>query len=413
MVLHQSAGSDATFFIGVKFGGARVKAITAIVFVLVLFVSAWPQATPDHRFYNESKRAVIPFDLYKNQIFIPVQVNGSRPLWFILDTGANAAFLDETIAQELGLKAEGGAETQGVGSKGVQMKFLKNITFALPDLEFFDDKAFALDYGQNFAFQGRETHGVFSYDFLKRFVVTIDYGNRLLTVTEPDAALPNNGEVFPLTFKHGLPYVEAEITVAGNPPQKLTFLVDVGSGDTVDWPNLGISKGKLLETVTGVGLGNNEKRGFTGRGTLRLGKFEFKEIPIHCCGGNELGNHLIGGELLRRFTVTLDYPHQRMVLLPNHDLSKSFPFDSSGLILRQERDTRLFRIKTVIPASPAAEIGLQPFDLIEQVNGVPAKQWTLETLDEAFSEPGRTFDLVVSSQNGRKKSVKLLTRTLI
>jgi len=56
---------------------------------------------------------------------------------------------------------------------------------------------------------------------------------------------------------------------------------------------------------------------------------------------------------------------------------------------------------------------LQPSDLIEQVNGVPAKQWTLETLDEAFSEPGRTFDLVVSSQNGRKRSVKLLTRTLI
>jgi len=73
----------------------------------------------------------------------------------------------------------------------------------------------------------------------------------------------------------------------------------------------------------------------------------------------------------------------------------------------------LFRIKTVIPGSPAAEIGLQPSDLIEQVNGIPAIQWTLETLDEAFSEPGRTFDLVVSSQSGSKRSVKFLTRTLI
>ncbi|HEV8368787.1 MAG TPA: aspartyl protease family protein [Pyrinomonadaceae bacterium] len=342
-----------------------------------------------------------------------MQVNGSRPLWFILDTGANTAVLDETIAQELGIKAEGGGETQGVGSNSVQMKFLKNITFALPDLEFFDDKIISLDYRPNFAFQGREMHGLFSYDFLKRFIVTIDYWNRLLTVTEPDAVVQRNGEVFPLTFKHGLPYVDAEITVPGNPPQKATFLVDVGSGDTVDWPNLGISKGKLLETVTGVGLGNNEKKGFTGRGTFRLGKFEFKEIPIHCCGGNEWGNHLIGGELLRRFTVTLDYPHQRMVLLPNRDLSKPFLFDGSGLILRQERDTRLFRIKTVIPGSPGAEIGLQASDLIEQVNGVPAMQWTLETLDEAFSEPGRTFDLIVSSQSGRKRSVKLLTRKLI
>ena len=390
-----------------------MKTISAIVFVLVSFVAGWPQAAPDYRFHDETKSAVIPFDLYKNQIFVPMQVNGSRPLWFVLDTGANTAVLDETIAQELGIKAEGGGDTMGVGSNPVQMKFLKNITFTLPDLEFFDDKIISLDYRPFFAFQGREMHGLFSYDFLKRFVVTIDYWNRLLKVTEPDAVVQRNGEVFPLTFKHGLPYVEAEITVPGNPPQKANFLVDIGSGDTVDWPKLGISKGKLLETITGVGLGNNEKKGFTGRGTLRLGKFEFKEILIHCCGGNEWGNHLIGGGLLTRFTVTLDYPHQRMVLLPNRDLSKPFPFDSSGLILRVERDTRLFRIKIVIPGSPAAEIGLQPSDLIDQINGIPATQWTLETLDEAFSEPGRTFDLVVSRQSGSKRSVKLLTRKLI
>jgi len=394
-----------------------VKKIAAIV-VLIASAAAWSQTMPDHKFYRDSKETIIPFDLYKNQIFVPMQVNGSRPLWFILDTGANIAALDETIAQELGFKPEGAGATQGVGSNDVQMKFLKNIKFALPDLDFVDDEIITLDYRPNFSFQGRETHGIFSYDFLKRFVVTIDYAKRLLTVTEPDNAVQNNlvqssGEVFPLTFQHGLPYVEGEITVPGNPPQKTTFLVDIGSGDTVDWPKLGISKGKLLETVSGVGLGNNETRGLSGRGTLRLGKFEFKEIPIHCCGGNELGNHLVGGELLKRFTVRLDFPHQRMMLLPNGDLSKPFPFDASGLILRQERDSMFFRIKTVIPDTPAAETGLQPANLIEQVNGIPAMQWTLEALEDALSEPGRTFDLVVSNPSGGKRSVKLLTRTLI
>jgi hypothetical protein len=373
---------------------------------------------PDHLFYRESARAVIPFDLYKSQIFVPVQVNGSRPLWFILDTGANTAALDETIALKLGLKPEGGGATQGVGSQDVQMKFLKNIRFSLPDLDFLDDEIITLDYRPNFAFQGRETQGMFSYDFLKRFVVKIDYQNRLLTVTEPDTvaqvdAAHNRGEAFPLIFQHGLPYVEAEIMVPGNPPQKTTFLVDIGSGDTVDWPRLGISRGKLLDTVSGVGLGNNEQKGFTGRGTLRLGRFEFKDVPIHGCGGNELGNHLIGGELLKRFTVTLDFPHQRMWLLPNHDLSKPFPLDASGLILRQERDSGFFRIENVIPGSPGAGKGLQPSDLIERINGIPATQWSLETLEDVLSEPGRTFDLEVAKARGGKTSVKLLTRTLL
>jgi Aspartyl protease/PDZ domain len=395
-----------------------VKNIAAILIVLAAAASGWPQPKPDHRFYSELKRTVIPFDLYKNQIFVPMQVNGSRPLWFILDSGANTAALDETISQELGLKTEGSGETQGVGSNSVQMKFLKNIKFSLPDLDFFDDEIITLDYRPNFAFQDRETHGMFSYDFLKRFVVTIDYEKRLLTVTEPSAVtqtgdLQNRGTVFPLTFQSELPYVEAEITVPGNPPQDTTFLVDIGSGDAVDWPKLGTSKGKLMDTVTGVGLGNNQKRGFSGRGTLRLGKFEFKGIPIHCCGGNELGNHLIGGELLKRFTVTLDFPRQRMLLLPNSDLSKPFPFDSSGLILRRERDSGFFLIKTVIPGTPAAETGLRSSDLIEQVNGIPAAQWTLETLEEALSEPGRSFNFVVSDQSARKSSVKLLTRALL
>jgi Aspartyl protease/PDZ domain len=390
-----------------------VKNIAAIVVVLLISTAGWPQSLPDHKFYGDTQRALIPFDLYKNQIFVPMQVNGSRPLWFILDTGANTAALDETLAQELGFKPQGSSETQGVGSNGVQMKFLKNVKFALPDLDFVDEEIITLDYRSNFAFQGRETDGIVSYDFLKRFVVTIDYQKRLLTVVDPAAYVPNGGEVFPLTFQHGLPYVEAEITVPGNSPQKTKFLVDVGSGDSVDWHELGISKGTLLQTVTGVGLGNNEKPGFTGRGTLQLGKFEFKDIPIHCCGGNELGWNLIGGELLKRFVVTLDYPHERMILVPIGDLAQPFPFDCSGLILRQERGSTFFRIKAVIPGSPAAEAGLQTSDVIEQINGMPTAQWTMETLEGAFSQAGQTFDLSIAGPNGAKRTIKLRTRTLV
>ena len=392
-----------------------MKQVKVILFVLFLWGAMLPQAATDHTFCGSSPSTTIPFELFMNQIFVPMGVNGSRPLWFILDSGANTAAVDQTTAQLLGLHPEGEASTQGVGSHDVSMKFLKNVKFSLPGLDFVDDQVITLDYRPNFAFQGRETEGMFSYDFLKRFIVTIDYAQRVLRVSEPAAvaAATKDGEVFPLTFQHGLPYVEAEITVPGNPPQKEPFLVDIGSGDTMDWPKLGISKGKLLETVSGVGLGDNESKGITGLGALRLGRFEFPEIPIHCCGGNDLGNHLLGGDLLKRFTVTLDYPHRRMVLAPNGEIAKPFAFDCSGLILRQDRDTRLFRVQTVIPGTPAAAAGLKATERIEQVNGMPAAEWPLANLILALEEPGRTFQMLVSGSEGTKRTVTFVTRKIL
>ena len=49
-----------------------------------------PQATtPDVRFASGQSALKIPIELSKNIILLQAQVNDSRPLWFILDTGAN------------------------------------------------------------------------------------------------------------------------------------------------------------------------------------------------------------------------------------------------------------------------------------------------------------------------------------
>ena len=45
----------------------------------------------------------------------------------------------------------------------------------------------------------------------------------------------------------------------------------------------------------------------------------------------------IGGEVLRRFKVILDYAHQEMILEPGSDFSEPWAADSSGLLLRAGR----------------------------------------------------------------------------
>src|SRR5690348_8841079 len=60
-------------------------------------------------------RAGIPFELWGKTVFIPVRVNGSRPLAFILDSGASSgAVLDLALARRM--RAPLGRKLQGTGA---------------------------------------------------------------------------------------------------------------------------------------------------------------------------------------------------------------------------------------------------------------------------------------------------------
>ena len=52
----------------------------------------------------------VPFEIINNLIVVRVQVNNSKPLSFILDTGASGSVINESRAKELGLQLEGEAE---------------------------------------------------------------------------------------------------------------------------------------------------------------------------------------------------------------------------------------------------------------------------------------------------------------
>ena len=63
---------------------------------------------------SESK---IPFDVVLRHIVLPVNVDHSRPLSFILDTGDKFAVIDLDRAKELGLQLAGKVDVQGVGAQ--------------------------------------------------------------------------------------------------------------------------------------------------------------------------------------------------------------------------------------------------------------------------------------------------------
>jgi len=109
---------------------------------------------------------------------------------------------------------------------------------------------------------------------------------------------------------------------------------------------------------------------------------------------------LVGGEILRRFTVIFDYAHGHMILEPNEHLKDAFLWDASGIVsLRLVPESGKFLINSVLQGSPASEAGLREGDLIQSIDGLSSDHFTLHQVQSIFLRVGAEHHLTVQRAN--------------
>ena len=60
---------------------------------------------------KQGRPAGIPIEITSNKPFVPVRVNESEPMWFVLDTGcAGGCYIPRRRAEQLGLEIQGETE---------------------------------------------------------------------------------------------------------------------------------------------------------------------------------------------------------------------------------------------------------------------------------------------------------------
>jgi hypothetical protein len=283
-------------------------------------------SAPGYHFDSEGK-AVTPFELTKNVTFFQLRLKGSaRALWFSLDSGAGSSYIDTEAAKSLGLQLAGNGTVHGAGSGDIPVQYVESVTFELPGLESGGHRLNVTDFKPLNDQFGRAEDGLLGYDFLSRYVVAVDYAEQKMTVYDPSKFnYAGLGQAFAVHFRHRWPYINGAIKVKGLEAQSGEFLVDSGSGDAVDDPAIAKSTGELRKVQTGVGLGTPGE-GIVGRAEyFELGRFRLAGPITSCCSSNPDDERKIGGEILRRFTVIFDYPHQRIILEQNRNFSEPFP----------------------------------------------------------------------------------------
>jgi hypothetical protein len=346
----------------------------------------------------------VPFELVTRHIVVPVRINNSRPLSFVLDTGDRVGIVDIDVAKELGLKLRGQVNIGGAGGGTLPGSIVDEATWTLPGLEGFSQPIkLAIPLGRLKARFGHDFDGIIGAEFIKQFVIEIDYPGGVIRLHDKNQFSYNgSGESVPVQLDHqGYPIIDAEVTPSSGEPIKGKFLLDIGAGSALALHAPFVSEHQLLnselKTIKAIGLGGagGQSSGRIGRvAELKIGKYKianpltiFSEDKAGALSSTALAGN-IGQQIASRFKLFLDYDHNRIVFEPAATFSEPFDRSQSGLALAAEgRDYTIFRITDVLENSPASEAGLQKDDLIIQVNDKPAAELTITKLGELLEKP--------------------------
>jgi hypothetical protein len=116
-------------------------------------------------------------------IVVPTHVNGHGPFAFGFDTGGAHTNISSQLAERLGLPLTGKGESYGFGS-AVEFRETALETLAVNAVVVPNVRAAVTDFTPFAARLGESIDGILAHDFFGRFVVTIDYPNRILELAD-------------------------------------------------------------------------------------------------------------------------------------------------------------------------------------------------------------------------------------
>ena len=372
--------------------------------------------------------ATIPFKLVTRHIVVQVKVNDSRPLSFVFDTGDKVGIIDIERAGELGLSLQGQIRVGGAGAETLLGAYVRGATWKLQGLEEFSQPlTMAIPLGRMAARFGHDFDGIIGSDFIKEFVVEVDYQSRVLRLHDKtNFVYSGSGESIPIKLDgHGYPIVEAEVTPRNGQPFKGKFLLDLGSSGALALHSPTVKEHRLLDSndktirVIGAGGAGGATVGRLGRlSEFRIGRFKltaptalFSEDKAGAFANSALAGN-IGQRIAGKFKVFLDYGRERIILEPTAALNAPFDHANSGVALTTEgKDYSTLRVTDVLENSPAAEAGLLKDDVIVKVDDRSAAEIGITGLGEMF-EQTRTYRLTIR-RGDKTTELKLSPRKLI
>jgi hypothetical protein len=377
---------------------------------------ARPQTEPtDFSILAGKTSTSIPITLSENHVYLDVMLNGKGPYHFIFDTGG-ANIVDPAVAKEIGAFGSGSAAGSGVGSATENFSFANVAKMQVGDAVLTNQLFGVAPTRQGFGVSaGRPVDGLIGWEVLARFVTRFDYANKTVTLSLPGTATaPQSAQVVPFVFYGTQPQIAC--TIDGIPAE---CTIDTGARDTISFmgpfttahPQI-VPATLTAPGINGFGVGG-PAIGRLGRvASIGIGDLTLTNLVADYSAQTQgafaapfvAAN--IGGNLLRRFTITFDYRNGTMALVPNATLHEPDVYERGGLFLIRRAGNTV--AADARPGTPAADAGIVKGDVIASVDGSPASGMSLGQIRDVFYQPaGTVVTLQIAGKDATPRTVKL------
>ncbi len=365
---------------------------------------------------SRNKKVRIKFRMISNLIIIPVSINSSDTLNFILDTGVRYPIITELpFVNRLNLNYLTPLKVKGIDGgaltayrSGNNTLHINGLTAQNQEVRMIIDEEFQISH-----MLGIPVHGLIGLNLFKDYVVEIDYNKENITLCKArhyKYRKRKNDIVLPLHFDEFKPFVRTSIVTDDLKEVPVKLLIDTGASDAL-WLAEGSDKRiripqKHVKTFLGRGL-SGDLYGTKGRidaiwvGSLLLTKpiVAFPDTNyIETIISRNNRNGTIGAEILRRFYVTIDYQNNRLTLRPTHRIKDDFNYNMSGMeVINPIPGLPIYTIAAITKNSPAYFAGLQEDDQILSINNSSHKSLELNDIN-----------LLLQSRENKKIRLKIL-----
>lgn len=255
-------------------------------------------------------------------ILLPTYLDGKGPFDFVLDTGASMSIMTEELANLVGVEGKEAKEALGAAGKKMSTA-LGNVG----SMSIGETSVENLQIGIMKELPKCVGHGAIGYNFLREFVLTIDYRSNVLTLD----SLPNQvSERY--QSRSNIPFRLASpdkpiilVDVLVNCRERYPFVLDTGASHTLVSPELGQRMSiNGLQAGPIIGAGGAVQSSVGTFRSLTLGEASLEQVTVIIAdifsplrqAAEAPFEGILGHTFLSHFKLKINYPNEFLRLEP-------------------------------------------------------------------------------------------------